>query len=314
MDYNDGGWQSDLLSSFIAPFDTQGEARRYSPQIRLEPKEELILDERSLEKVRCFLLDMDGTFYLGGRLLPGSRPFMEKLTRLNRDYLFVTNNSSQHAGYYATKLAGMGFPVPPEKIFTSGEATALYLGRRYPGARLYVVGTPALEDEMERHGFKLTDRDPDVALLGFDTTLTYQKLWRLCDLVREGLPYVATHPDFNCPVEGGYMPDIGAMIAFVKASTGREPEVIGKPSAEMVRAVMERTGLRHEQLAMVGDRLYTDIAMGKAGSILSILVLSGETSRHDLEGSVTQPDLVFEDLGALALALEAAVDGKNAAP
>lgn len=241
-----------------------------------------MVERRSLEQVRCFLLDLDGTFYVGGRLLPGSRPFMAALARTGRDYLFVTNNSSQHAGHYADKLARMGFPVPQVKVFTSGEATALYLQRRYPGARLYVVGTPALEEEMRRHGFELSQEIPDaadVAVLGFDTTLTYQKMRRLCDLARQGLPYVATHPDFNCPVEGGYIPDIGAMIAFVRASTGRDPEVIGKPQAEMARAAMARTGLEPHQLAMVGDRLYTDIAMGKGAGILSILVLSGETSR-----------------------------------
>lgn len=260
--------------------------------------------ERSLGQVRCFLLDLDGTFYVGGSLLPGSRPFMDSLALTGRDYLFVTNNSSQHAGHYADKLAQMGFPVPQEKVFTSGEATALYLRRHYPGARLFVVGTPALEDEMTRHGFTLSDDAADVAVLGFDTTLTYDKLCRLCDLVRAGLPYVATHPDFNCPVEGGYIPDIGAMIAFVRASTGRDPEVIGKPQAEMARAAMARTGLEPHQLAMVGDRLYTDVAMGKGAGILSILVLSGETSRRDLETSQIQPDLVFADLGELARALE----------
>ncbi len=265
--------------------------------------------ERSLGQVRCFLLDLDGTFYVGGRLLPGSRPFMDSLARTGRDYLFVTNNSSQHAGHYADKLAHMGFPVPQEKVFTSGEATALYLRRRYPGARLYVVGTPALEHEMRRHGFALSDDAADVAVLGFDTTLTYDKLRRLCDWVRAGLPYVATHPDFNCPVEGGYIPDIGAMIAFVRASTGRDPEVIGKPQAEMARAAMARTGLEPHQLAMVGDRLYTDVAMGKGAGILSILVLSGETSRQDLETSQIQPDLVFADLGELARALESESSG-----
>jgi len=253
-----------------------------------------------LRDVRCFLLDMDGTFYLGDRLLPGSLPFMQTMAHLGVDHLFVTNNSSQNRAYYAAKLGRLGFPTPAERVFTSGEATALFLARQYPGARVYVVGTPALEAELRDHGFLLTDQEPDVAVLGFDTTLTYAKLRTLCDLVRVGKPYIATHPDFNCPIDGGYMPDIGAMVAFVRASTGKEPKVIGKPEPEMVQAVLQKTGLRPHQLAMVGDRLYTDIAMGVGAGICSILVLSGETTREDLAASAIRPDFVFTDLGELA--------------
>jgi HAD superfamily hydrolase (TIGR01457 family) len=261
------------------------------------------MDISALREVRCFLLDMDGTFYLGDRLLPGSRPFMETLARRGTDFLFVTNNSSQNRAHYAAKLGRMGFPVAPERVFTSGEATALYLQRVCPGARIYPVGTLALLDDLASHGFTLTDTDPDAVVLGFDLTLTYEKLRRLCDLVRAGVPYYATHPDFNCPVDGGYIPDIGAMIAFVKASTGREPKVIGKPEPEMVQAVLAKTGLERHQLAMVGDRLYTDIAMGVKGGICSVLVLSGETTRADLDGSLIQPDFVFADLEELGAVL-----------
>lgn len=250
---------------------------------------------------------MDGTFYLGNRLLEGSRPFMERLERSGTDYLFVTNNSSQNPVYYAAKLARMGFAVAQERIFTAGEATARYLNRTYPGAGVYLVGTPALEQHMTSLGVRLTGPEAaDVAVLGFDTTLTYEKLVHLCNLVRKGLPYVATHPDLNCPVEGGYIPDIGAMMALVRTSTGAEPTVVGKPHAAMVEAVLAKTGLQPEELAMVGDRLYTDIAMGKNAGICSVLVLSGETTREDLAGSAVQPDFVFADLGELAAALEGA--------
>lgn len=260
-----------------------------------------------LQSTRCFILDMDGTFYLGERLLDGALHLIKVLEAQGRDFLFLTNNSSKDRRRYAEKIARLGLEIPEDKVFTSGEATALFLARDYPGSSLYVVGTPSLEDEFRQHGFKLDDEHPDVAVLGFDTTLTYQKLWKLCDFVREGLPYIATHPDFNCPIEGGFMPDIGAMIAFVQASTGREPDhVVGKPNRTIIEMISQKQGLAIEQMAMVGDRLYTDIACGTTSGITTILVLSGETTRADLADSPFQPSLVFENLGELAEYLLAA--------
>jgi HAD superfamily hydrolase (TIGR01457 family) len=249
--------------------------------------------------IRLFLLDMDGTFYLGDSLLPGALEFIDLCRAQGIDYLFLTNNSSKHRGQYAEKLRQLGLDIGQDKIFTSGEATAIHLNKQLPGARLYVMGTPALEDELRSHGFTLVEDEPDYAVLGFDTTLTYAKLWRLCDLVRAGLPYIATHPDFNCPIEGGFMPDIGAMIAFVEASTGRRPDVVvGKPNQPIIEAVVEKTGLPLEQICMVGDRLYTDIALGATG-ITTVLVLSGEASREDLPDAPHPPDFVTEDLAEL---------------
>jgi 4-nitrophenyl phosphatase len=252
-----------------------------------------------LQRVGCFLLDMDGTFYLGNRLLPGALDFTALLEQRGIPYLFLTNNSSRTRREYADKLRRLGLDLPDHRIFTSGEATALYLQKQQPNARLYVVGTPALEAEFREHGFTLTAEQPDFAVLGFDTTLTYEKLRILCDLLTAGVPYIATHPDINCPTENGFMPDIGAMIELIAASTRRRPDVIiGKPYPPIALAVAEKTGLPVEQLCMVGDRLYTDIALGQAG-LLTVLVLSGETSPADLPGSPFQPDLVMENLAEL---------------
>lgn len=255
----------------------------------------------SLLRVKCFLLDMDGTFNLGEQLLDGSLRFIDTLKELNRDYLFLTNNSSKHRRMYAEKIARLGLPIPEEKVFTSGEATALYLQRGNASAKVYVVGTPALEEEFRLHGFQLEEHDPELVVLGFDTTLTYQKLWKLCDFVRAGLPYIATHPDFNCPTETGYMPDVGAMIAFVRAATGRDPDlVVGKPNRLIVDAVAQKYGLAIEEMAMVGDRLYTDIALGATSGITTCLVLSGETKAEEVPGSPFQPTYMFANLGEIA--------------
>jgi HAD superfamily hydrolase (TIGR01457 family) len=252
-----------------------------------------------LNAIRCYLLDMDGTIYLGDQLLPGAMEFLRLLEERDIQYYFLTNNSSKSKTQYVDKLARLGIPTSEEMVFTSGEATAIYIKKQKPGAKLYVVGTPPLEEEMRTHGFQLVQEDPDYAVLGFDTTLTYEKLWKLCDFVRAGLPYIATHPDFNCPTETGFMPDIGAMIAFVETSTGRLPDqVVGKPNTPIVESIVEKTGFPVEQLGMIGDRLYTDIALGAAG-LTTVLVLSGETNADDLAQSEFNPDYVMQDLAEL---------------
>jgi HAD superfamily hydrolase (TIGR01457 family) len=258
-------------------------------------------ENNPLSEVRCFLLDMDGTFYLGEQLLKGALEFIELLHQQSRDYLFLTNNSSKDSQQYVEKFARLGLPISRDKIMTSGEATAMHVQRQKPGARVYVVGTEALESEFRERGFLLTDESPDFAILGFDTTLTYAKLWKLCDRVRAGVCYIATHPDFNCPTETGFMPDIGAMIAFVKASTGREPDlIVGKPNSLLVEYAAERTGIPISAMCMIGDRLYTDIALGAAANIPTILVLSGETRADEVADSPYQPSYTFKDIGAVA--------------
>jgi len=177
----------------------------------------------------------------------------------------------------------------------------MHIQSEKPGARVYVVGTPALENEFRQRGFTLTDEVPDFIILGFDTTLTYAKLWKLCDLVRAGLPYIATHPDYNCPTETGFMPDIGATIAFVSASTGREPDlIVGKPNRVFVEKAAERMGIPVSAMCMIGDRLYTDIALGGTAGIPTILVLSGETQADEVASSPYQPSYIFQNLGAVA--------------
>lgn len=242
---------------------------------------------------------MDGTFYLGDELLPGAKDLIHFCDDKGIKYLFITNNSSKNAEDYVKKLRHLGVEVASEKIFTSGEATCIYLKQEYPGKKIFLAGTSALEEEFHQQGILLTHADPEVIVLGFDTTLTYAKLWGFCDLARAGLPYIATHPDFNCPTGGGYMPDIGAMIAFVAAATGRQPDVVvGKPNFPMTKAILHKVGVPLGQIAMVGDRLYTDVAMGKTG-IMTILVLSGETSLKEAIKSEFQADLIVNNLADL---------------
>jgi HAD superfamily hydrolase (TIGR01457 family) len=261
-------------------------------------------DAAALAGVRGFLLDMDGTFYVGERLVEGALDFIALLRERGCAFLFLTNNSSKDAQQYAAKLTRLGLPVDDRAVLTSGEATASYLRGVRPGAHVFVVGTLALENEFVSNGFVLDDQAPDYVVVGFDTGLTYAKLWRLCDLVRAGLPYIATHPDFNCPTEGGYMPDIGATLAYVGAATGREPDlVVGKPNRMIVEQAALRLGLPLASLCMVGDRLYTDIALGAAAGIPTVLVLSGEARADEVPAAPHAPTLVVAHLGELAARL-----------
>ena len=254
----------------------------------------------NIQDVRCFLLDMDGTFYLGENLIPGSLDFIRRVEETGRDFLFLTNNSSHNADFYVQRLKRMGLNVGREKVLTSGEATAAVLKEKYPGKRAFVLGNEFLLEEMREAGVTVDQTDPEIVVVGYDTTLDYKKMTAVCDLVRAGLPYIATHPDFNCPTETGFAPDIGAIMAFIEASTGRRADlVVGKPHTGIVQAALRRTGLAVGQLAMVGDRLYTDVETGLKSGMLSILVMSGETTPEMLAAYPHKPDLVFDRLAEM---------------
>ncbi|WP_027624335.1 HAD-IIA family hydrolase [Clostridium lundense] len=259
---------------------------------------------KNLLDVRFFLLDMDGTFYLGNKLIPGALEFLQILKDTNRDFVFLTNNSSKNKFTYKQKLSKLGCNICEEKVFTSGEAAVIYLKNKKSNAKIFLMGTPSLEEEFMQNGFTvIKDRSetPDYVVLGFDTTLTYEKIWIACDLIREGIPYIATHPDFNCPIENKkYMPDTGAMIKLFEAATGRLPLIIGKPYKYIIDSVMQKYRINKEELAIVGDRLYTDIATGVNSGITSILVFTGETSEEMYKKSNIKADYVFssiKDLG-----------------
>jgi len=247
-----------------------------------------------LKDVKCFLLDMDGTFYLGGKLIDGSLDFIKKVQESGRDFMFLTNNSSHNSKFYVEKLGKMGLTIDRSKVMHSGEATCEKLNELYPGKRVFLLGNEYLAEDFREAGIVVDNENPEIVVIGFDTTLDYQKMWDVCNFVRAGLPYIATHPDFNCPTETGYMPDIGAIMNFIEASTGRRPDlIVGKPYTGIVEAVLRRTGLKVSELAMVGDRLYTDIETGLRSGMLSILVMSGETTEEMLAESSTKPNLKF---------------------
>lgn len=256
------------------------------------------MDKQTLEHKKLWILDMDGTVYLGNRLFPETLPFLERIRNSGARYLFFTNNASRAKDTYVKRLQGMGIPAQPEDILTSAETTIAFLKRYRAGKSVYVVGTPDLIRSFEEAGIRV-EEDAPIVVASFDTTLTYDKLEKACRYIREGAEFLSTHPDFNCPVEGGFIPDSGAICALITASTGKTPRYFGKPYEDTLDIIEEFTGVSRKDMVVVGDRLYTDVALGATHGVDSVLVLSGETTREDLIGSDVQPGLVVENIGSL---------------
>ena len=250
-----------------------------------------------LASIRCFLLDMDGTFYLGDKLIEGSLDFLAALKRTGRTARFLTNNSSKSASVYKKKREKMGVDEEYRDVMSSGHATVHYCLKHFPGKKCYLLGNEMLREEMISMGLEITEDDADYVIVAFDTTLDYAKMCKVCDYIRYGKPYIATHPDFNCPTETGFIPDMGAIMAFIEASTGRKADVIlGKPYVGIVDEALLRTGFELGEMAMVGDRLYTDVATGVNHGMTGILVLSGEADMVTVAISEVKPHLIFGKL------------------
>lgn len=258
------------------------------------------MTQEEMRSIRLFVLDMDGTFYLGDQIFPGSLPFIRKVRETGRRFMFFTNNSSRDSEFYIEKLKKMGCDITPDEMLTSGDVTIDWLGREQNGKKVMLLGTELLRRSFVKAGIPLTDSDPDLVVLGYDKTMTYDSINRACKYIRAGVPFIATHPDFNCPTEDGFDIDCGSMCAMITASTGVKPRCLGKPYAETLRAVTHISGLGRDDIAFVGDRLYTDIAIGAKNGVKSILVLSGETSREDVEKSDVKPSIILPGIGDIA--------------
>ena len=255
-----------------------------------------------------YIFDMDGTIYLGFQVFPFAITFINNLRRAGKRVLFFTNNASHTTAYYVEKLTKLGFSPTPDEIMTSGDVTIEYLKRHREGKSVYLVGTDELVENFRENGIPmLSGREvaADIVVTSFDTTLTYEKLDNACRLVRGGAEYLSTHPDFNCPTETGFIPDSGAIAAFVTASTGKTPTYFGKPYKETIEMICEATGTTTDKMCIFGDRLYTDIAVGKRHGVTAILVLSGETKTEDVDAAAEadKPDYVFPSLDEVNTAL-----------
>ena len=252
---------------------------------------------------KLYIFDMDGTIYLGGIPFEFAKRFIKNLRANGKRVLFFTNNASHTSPFYLKKLERLGFEPEQSEIMTSGDVTLEFLKRYRAGKSVYMVATDELVEEYAANGIKLVngEKNPesaDIVITSFDTSLTYEKLNIACRLIRNGAEYLSTHPDFNCPTENGFIPDSGAIAALVTASTGKTPVYFGKPYKETVEMIGEATGFDNSEMCIFGDRLYTDIALGKSFGVTSVLVLSGETTEQDVDAALPKdkPDFAFPSL------------------
>ncbi|MBE6716398.1 MAG: HAD-IIA family hydrolase [Ruminococcaceae bacterium] len=257
-----------------------------------------------LSDIKCFIVDMDGTFYLGDALLPGAKEFADCVEKSGKRFFFFTNNSSHNEEECLGKLRKYGYDAKEGNVIISSHVTIDFLLRNRPGKKVYLLGNENLTGDFIKAGVPLTETEPDIVVLGFDTTLTYEKINKAANFLAAGAEYIATHPDNNCPLKDGFMPDTGSMIALFERSTGRTPELImGKPYAFTVDYVTNKIGCKREEIAFVGDRLETDIAIGVKNGLKAVLVYTGVTTPAMYEKSDIKATVAFENIGELGKAL-----------
>ena len=266
-------------------------------------KEELM---QALARVKHVALDMDGTIYMGSTLFPFTKDFLAKLKANGIGYSFLTNNPTKSQADYLKKLEKLGIEATEEEMYTSAIATIEYLKAKMPEAkRLFALGTPSMIKEFEEAGFEMCAVDaqdrPDVLVVAFDTTLEYPRLCHAAYWAQQGIPYIATNPDRVCPTDQPtVLVDCGSLCKCIEHATGRTPDiVIGKPNPDMLSGIMFRYGLKPEEVAMCGDRIYTDVATAQNAGGVGILVLSGETTKETALNNDPMPDVTCRDISVL---------------
>ena len=253
-----------------------------------------------MKNKKLFLLDMDGTIYLGNRLFDATISFLNKIKENGGKYVFLTNNSSKSTQTYIDKLKKLGIDTTADDFLTSTDATCVYINSRYPDKKFYCMGTASFIAQLTASGVNVTTTvDDDVfgVLISNDTELTFKKLDDISRLLTEReVVYVATNPDWTCPTEYGFVPDCGSFAEMLCRATGKTPLFIGKPKPEMVYLAMEKFGADKTETVVIGDRIYTDVAAGVNAGVDSVLVLSGETKAEDLYESDIKPTYVFDSI------------------
>lgn len=263
-------------------------------------------------KIKHVALDMDGTIYMGSTLFPWTKDFLASLTDHGIGYSFLTNNPTKSIPDYLKKLQGLGIDATSEEVYTTAVATIDYIKINHPEAkRLFVLGTPSMIKEFEDAGFEMAADDPadrpDILVVAFDMTLCYERLCRAAWWASQGVRYIATNPDRVCPTDKEViLVDCGSMCKCIEYATGRRPDiVIGKPNPDMLRCIQAKYGLAPDEVAMCGDRIYTDVATARNAGSLGVLVLSGETTLETALNSDPQPDITalnIEEFGKLLIA------------
>lgn len=266
-----------------------------------------------LGRVRHVALDMDGTLYRGRTVFEWTRPFLATLDELGIGYTYLTNNCSRSVRQYVEHLREFALPVEPDQVYTSALAAVEYLRIGHPAARtLFLLGTEGTAEDFRNAGYHLVEaeddrespphtEEPDLVVCGFDTALAYPRLCRAAWWIARGKPWIATHPDGFCPTDRPTrLVDCGAVAAALAAATGVEPLAVpGKPDPRMLLGLTRRAGCSADELAMVGDRLHTDMAMARSAGVLGVLVMTGDCDPQRLSHADPRPPLVVEHVGEL---------------
>jgi HAD superfamily hydrolase (TIGR01457 family) len=290
------------------PAESQIETEELRP-LPFDPTE--FPDENSRLRLRAataFIFDMDGVLYRGNQVLPGVNDILNALTIRGYKIMLATNNSTASPANYVEKLAGMGIDVTEDSILTSSMATRDYLATELPEqAGIYVVGSQALRDQLFTETtwepVQFGERVPDAVVVGLDTSFTYEKLRLASAAIRAGAKFIATNADATLPTEHGLVPGCGSIVAAIAAASGVMPIVIGKPEPLLIQKAVEHLGVNKSDAVMIGDRLDTDIIAGHRAGVLTVLVLTGVSTRSEVPTSPILPDLVFNDLPSLLEAL-----------
>lgn len=262
-----------------------------------------------LKDINCFVMDMDGTIYLGKTIIKGAKEMIDIVRSQGKKVYFFTNNSSRSPMGYVKKLTDLGFSgIKREDIMTSGDVMINYLKKQKNDPKVYLSGSPELIEQFRQAGIKLLPDNcetADFAVLGFDTTFNFQKANTLCRLISDSVPFLATNIDRVCPLEGkNFLIDCGSMSKAIETATGVSPKFVGKPFKETVDYIIDYTGMKKEEIAMVGDRLYTDIKTAVNGGVNGIAVLSGEISYEDIESSDVKPDYILNSVDDIYKAIK----------
>jgi arabinose operon protein AraL len=255
-----------------------------------------------MKQYKGYIFDLDGTLYLGDKAIPGAPETLATLRARGAKVAFLSNKPIEPASNYAAKLTKLGIPATTEEVLNSSIIMARYLQRTAPGAQVYLIGEQPLADELLKRGIQIVT-DPLAAafvVVSWDRQFTYKKLDDALQAIKRGARFIATHPDRTCPVEGGEVADVGGMIGAIEGVTGKRVELVtGKPSPITVQEALDLLGLAPEECIMVGDRLETDIRMGKEAGMAAAVVLSGVSRREDVAGAQWQPDYVLESVAGL---------------
>lgn len=255
--------------------------------------------ETLLKETDAFLFDLDGTVYLDETPIGDVKGTLARLRAMDKRIVFLTNNSSKTEAEYRQKLTRIGLWGDGDLVYTSAMATAEYVAARFPHKRVYLLATDAVKEEFSRT-VPLVEEEPDVAVLAYDTSLTFAKMKRFNEFLAGGAVFLATHPDAVCPTAGVSMPDVGAFLELFYTSSGRRPDlIVGKPGTAMGEGLERRLGIPRARMCMTGDRMHTDIRFGNNCGMHTVLVLSGETTEETMKNFPDRPDLVLPDVNAL---------------